>query len=145
MTTTLLTIGALAAAPATTRSVDPVEALRWERRALVVFSSDATDQKLAKQRAILAADAEGVAERRLAVVEVVGDALSVDGQPRAIDAATLARLRDRFEVGPEQFRAVLVGLDGGEKLRRDEAVTAGLLFETIDRMPMRRAERGAAE
>lgn len=142
VTTAILAAGALAAAPAaTTRSADPIEAMRWERRAIVVFSSDATDGKLAKQRAILAADAAGVAERRLSVVEVVGDAVTVDGAPRPADSAAVARVRERFAAGPEQFRVVLVGLDGGEKLRRDEAVTAGLLFETIDRMPMRREER----
>lgn len=135
----LLMIGcAMAAGPSTTRAVDPIEAMRWQRRVLVVFSTDATDQKLAKQRAILAADAAGVADRKLTVVEVIGDAATIDGAPRAdVDVTALRR---RHEVGPEQFRVVLIGLDGGEKLRRDEAVTAGLLFETIDRMPMRQDE-----
>lgn len=126
---------------ATTRSVDAVEAIRWERRAMIVFSSDATDLKLAKQRAIVAADAGGFAERKLSVVEVAGDAVTIDGKPRG-DADVIA-IRRRFEVGPEQFRVILVGLDGGEKLRREEAVTAALLFETIDRMPMRQEERAA--
>lgn len=139
ITLALLALAACAIGQTTTRAAaDAVEAMRWQRRVLVVFSSAATDQKLAKQRAILAGDAAGVAERKLAVVEVIGDRATVDGSPR--DDVDVAALRRRCEVGPEQFRVVLLGLDGGEKLRRDEAVTAGLLFETIDRMPMRQAE-----
>jgi hypothetical protein len=144
MTTTtitfaLLALAACAVGQTTTRAADAIEAMRWQRRVVVIFSNDATDQKLAKQRAILAADAAGVAERRLAVVEVIGDRATIDGAPR--DDVDVIALRRRCEVGPEQFRVVLIGLDGSEKLRREEAVTTGLLFETIDRMPMRQDEQ----
>ena len=125
----------------TARAADAIAALRWQRRIVAVFSTDAADQKLAKQRAILAADAAGVAERKLAIVEVIGDVATVDGAART-DVDVVA-LRRQCAVGPEQFRVVLIGLDGGVKLRRDEAITTQLLFETVDRMPMRRDEMNA--
>ena len=151
MHTTILlafvTIGcAIAAAPpattsATTRASGPVEAMRWQRRVVIVFSSPATAGKLARQRELFKADAGGLVERRVSGVEVVGDAVSVDGKATPVDGTALARLRERYGAVAEQFLVVLVGLDGGEKLRRPDAVWPALLFETIDRMPMRQAER----
>jgi len=38
------------------------------------------------------------------------------------------------------FMVVLIGKDGGEKLRREEGATLGEIFGLIDTMPMRRRE-----
>ena len=51
-----------------------------------------------------------------------------------------AVLRQRFAADSEKYLAVLVGKDGFEKLRSDRAIANGLLFATIDAMPMRRRE-----
>lgn len=40
------------------------------------------------------------------------------------------------------FSVVLIGKDGGEKLRQDSLLTARELFALVDAMPMRRAEMG---
>jgi len=37
---------------------------------------------------------------------------------------------------------VLIGKDGGEKLRSAQPITAERLFATIDAMPMRQSETG---
>jgi len=38
------------------------------------------------------------------------------------------------------FTVVLIGKDGGEKLRREEGANLGEIFGLIDTMPMRRRE-----
>ncbi|MEO0602488.1 MAG: DUF4174 domain-containing protein, partial [Myxococcota bacterium] len=65
-------------------------------------------------------------DRRLLIFEFPGD--------RASD------LRRRFDVAPEAFAVILVGLDGGEKRREAEPLDAPGLFATIDAMPMRARE-----
>ncbi|NJL77350.1 MAG: DUF4174 domain-containing protein [Saprospiraceae bacterium] len=49
-------------------------------------------------------------------------------------------LRDQYQIGVEEFAVILIGKDGGEKLRTDEVLSLNSLCQTIDVMPMRRAE-----
>ncbi|MEG3163110.1 DUF4174 domain-containing protein [Sphingomonas sp. PB2P19] len=106
--------------------------MRWERRVLVVVAQTAADPQLAEQRRILAAWRKESDARDLTIVEVVGDRVS-----GAADAAAAIRRKYRLPAG---FAAILIGKDGGEKLRSPRPFPAAALAETIDAMPMRRAE-----
>ncbi len=99
-------------------------------RVLLVFAPRPDDPALVKQRAILDATAAGASARDLVVVPVVG------GSERD------ARLRASFSAGTS-FLAVLVGKDGGVKLRSGAPIPATQLFDTIDAMPMRQSEAAA--
>lgn len=126
----------LLAAPATAAGLD---ALRWEKRPLLVFAPAAADERLASQIKWLGAHPDGLRDRRLAVYAIVGaDVVATLGAPAPDVSATL--LRSRFGVAPGEFRVVLVGLDGGAKLAEAAPVAAGRLFGMIDGMPMRREE-----
>jgi len=116
-----------------------MQQFQWQNRPLVVFAPAADSAPLQRQRRIAAEHAAGFAERDMVVISVVADApVGVDGAP-AKDLSNAA-LRARFEVPPEAFAAILVGKDGGAKLRRDAPLDAATLFSTIDAMPMRRRE-----
>jgi len=54
--------------------------------------------------------------------------------------ATAPELRASFQVPAEEFCVVLVGKDGGVKLREVAPVEATRLFALIDSMPMRQYE-----
>lgn len=54
------------------------------------------------------------------------------------DHGSSGALRARLKV--EGFTLVLIGKDGGVKLRADSPVAPEDLFRTIDRMPMRQRE-----
>ncbi|MFZ4681470.1 MAG: DUF4174 domain-containing protein [Terrimicrobiaceae bacterium] len=47
-------------------------------------------------------------------------------------------VKTRFQEG--DFSVVLIGKDGGEKLRRNSVLSTRELFAIVDAMPMRRAE-----
>ena len=102
--------------------------IRWHQRVLLLFAPDA--QALSAQRAIIAGWSGQAAERDLVTVTVTGDMV-------AGAADTAASLRRRFRPGAG-FTAILIGKDGGEKLRAAEPITAATLERTIDAMPMRR-------
>jgi hypothetical protein len=105
--------------------------MKWERRVLVVVAPTAADPHLAEQRRILAAWRRESDARDLTIVEVVGDRVS-----GATDLASAVRRKYRL---PAAFTAILIGKDGGEKLRSPRPFPAAALAETIDAMPMRRA------
>lgn len=118
---------AVVAAPATA-APDPLGSHRWTSRVLVVLAPEGDDPRLAEQRRLFGSRAPGGRERDLLLVEGIGQ------------AAEAAPLRARFGIGPSDFAVILVGKDGGEKLRSDRPVASERLFETIDAMPMRRDE-----
>ncbi|RVU20189.1 DUF4174 domain-containing protein [Methylobacterium oryzihabitans] len=105
-----------------------LDAYRWKARVLVIAAADADDPHLAEQRRIVAAAQRGSRERDLVVVEAVGPGVEAEG------------LRRRFGLPAREFRAVLVGKDGGAKLSAAAPISAERLFEIIDAMPMRRDE-----
>jgi len=105
--------------------------MKWERRMLVVAAPSATDPQMAEQRRILAGWRNERDARDLAIVEIIGDRVT-----GAADAA--ADIRRKYHL-PTGFAAILIGKDGGEKLRSARPFSAAVLAETIDAMPMRRA------
>jgi len=123
------------AGPALASSLD---GFRWERRLLLVFAPIRTHPNLIVQRQRLSADRAGLRDRDLTVIEAVQNVAFIDNRPTfEVDARTL---RAEFGISTVQFAVVLIGKDGGEKLRRDDPVTLDELFATIDAMPMRQQE-----
>jgi hypothetical protein len=105
--------------------------MRWQKRILLISAPRADDPAVIAQRRELAGwDAEA-RERDLAIVSVLGD--RVEG---ATDGAVTLRKRLRLPAG--HFAAVLIGKDGGEKMRSATPIAPEMLAETIDAMPMRR-------
>lgn len=98
---------------------------RWEKRPVLVFAPSEADPDYRRQLALLTAAREGLAERDVVVL--------TDAAPER-----LGRLRTGLAV--EGFALLLVGKDGGVKLRETAPVTPERLFALIDRMPMRRRE-----
>ncbi len=114
-------------------------ALRSRRRLVLVFAPRAEAENLAAQRTILSAGREPLAERDVAAMFVVGDTVTAEqGADPGIGAATL---RARFGVPGNAFRVILVGKDGGAKLRSNKPLQAGTLLATIDALPLRQHEK----
>jgi hypothetical protein len=57
-----------------------------------------------------------------------------------LDPQTVASIQKRFDVSPKSFAVVLVGKDGGVKLKRNVKVRLEEVFTLIDSMPMRQDE-----
>ncbi len=101
---------------------DGLAAYRWSRRVLLLFADTPADPELRAQQADLAAHAAGLAERDMVVIV-------------SNDAALRRQVR-----APDGFAVVLVGKDGGVKLRKSSPVAFADLAATVDAMPMRREE-----
>ena len=73
---------------------------------------------------------------------IVTDGTStLDGQ--VVDTPQVRRLFSEFGIGANTFSAVLIGKDGGEKLRINDVPDLPAIYAVIDSMPMRSAEIGA--
>ena len=106
---------------------DPLARFRWRSRVLVALAPARDDPALLAQRRLFAALGGEGRERDLVLVE------ATDDTPEG------AALRRRFGAGAN-FVAILVGKDGGEKLRAGAPLGRDALVPAIDAMPMRRQE-----
>ncbi|MDF2233277.1 DUF4174 domain-containing protein [Albimonas sp. CAU 1670] len=124
-----------AAASAQPQGVSPLppqtqdlSAWSWQARPLLIFADSAQDHAYRAQIEAL----QGV-ESELEARDVV---LLADVDPDGDGAL-------RRKLGVEGFAAILVGKDGGVKLREPHPVAPAELFALIDAMPMRRREMQA--
>jgi hypothetical protein len=94
---------------------------------LVVVIGRPDDPRIGQQHAALVHDAAALRERDVVVQDLTPDAAR--------------RERPELDVSPQaDFEVLVVGKDGGVKLRRPAPVTASDIMGLIDAMPMRRAE-----
>jgi hypothetical protein len=112
---------------------------RGRNRLLLIFAPSASDEGYARQRDLLKRHEAGFADRDLLALHLFEDGSGGSmGEPVTPEQAAAARRE--FGVGDGLFAAVLVGRDGGAKLRSGEPVPAPDLFARVDAMPMRRRE-----
>ncbi len=118
-----------------------LQSLRDQKRVLLVF--DNGNNQLAEQQLTVAANhVDGFKERDLLLVGISGSNPAV---PTALlSGADDAAARKQFHVAAEQFTVLLIGKDGGEKLRSHQPITWSKLKSAIDAMPMRQQEAGGS-
>lgn len=112
---------------------------RWQHRLLLLFAPQEDTPAYAAAAADIDRRSEEILDRDLVVFHLLEDGMSrVDG--RRLSDAEARQLRDRFEIAPGRFTAVLIGKDGGVKLVRRDSVDLQAVFDRIDAMPMRQRE-----
>ena len=131
---------AISAASATQAfALDELSKYQSKNRVVILFGGSG-DQKLAKQVAVLKSQESDLAERDVVVITVIGDEVRpVYGDATGVDAR---KLRQEADIKGNTFQAVVIGKDGGVKLRSSDVVTDDKLFGLIDSMPMRKAGQG---
>ena len=102
-----------------------LEDFRWVQRPVVVFADSPEDPRFHEQMERLM---EGIDELKLRDVVVLTDT----------DPAAKSALRKKLR--PRGFMLVLVGKDGGVKLRKPHPWTVRELSRTIDKFPERLRE-----
>ena len=138
----LLALGLLAGklacrTPEPPEESDWFEGARWSRRLLVLT---AEGSEAAAQRSLVAAEQEGLEERDLTVFVVGAEVEHVAGRRTTDLLPPATAFRQRFGLPDRGFQVVLIGKDGGVKLRRDEPLAPTDLWAVIDAMPMRMRE-----
>lgn len=112
---------------------------RWQNRLLLLFAPTAEHPAYQAMVGELKEQARGVTDRDLIVFRVLeaGNSFQNGAELSPDQAQTL---RQRFAAPPGAFTMVLVGKDGGVKLKEAQRVPLADIFALIDSMPMRRQE-----
>lgn len=114
----------------------------WQRRPLMVFAPTDSDPRLVETIARIDASRCAFIDRDMVLGVIVRRGSStLDGQ--IVDAVQAQRLSSQFGIGPNSFSVVLIGKDGGEKMRVNDVPDTASIYAVIDGMPMRGREMGS--
>jgi hypothetical protein len=114
----------------------------WTSRPLLVFAPTDNDPRLVETVRRIEASRCDFVERDMVLGLIVTDGIStLDGQ--VVDTSQAQRLLSEFGIGANSFSVVLIGKDGGEKLRVNDVPDLQAIYAVIDGMPMRGREMGA--
>jgi hypothetical protein len=124
-----------------------LNSLRDRNRVLLIFAPDTLDGRFGQQMDLLDQHAADFQARDLVVLLVVPDSSLVHTPPALrrfqvplVHDDEKITIRHRFRLEPSQFAILLLGKDGGEKLRSATPISVARLNRTIDAMPMRKDE-----
>lgn len=151
---TLRSFRAIALLPALSVGPPPAQptlaSLRHDYRPLLIFTAD--NQELRRQLQMLAPRTVDLQQRQILVLPLPlheseesrsrqeWRGILPEGEVSMLTPEESAAARRRFRVSPDEFTVILVGKDGGEKLRSRTPVTIDTLIHLIDAMPMRQKE-----
>lgn len=97
---------------------------QWRYRPLVIFAPSKSDADYIQQMSILEKSKAELADRDIIVLS---------------DTSPASKGHLRSQLNPKGFEVVLVGKDGGMKLRQQKPLSSEALLSTVDSMPMRKA------
>ena len=121
-----------------------LQALHNQARPLLIFAPGDNDVRVQQQLTNLIGHSADLRDRDMRVV-IVPTASPTGTEPTDLPTASFAtdeqqHARRRFHVGVNEFAVILVGKDGGEKLRSHSPLPWQRLSSTVDSMPMRKDE-----
>jgi hypothetical protein len=111
---------------------------KWQQRILLLLDKSKSSKTMNAQLELLGNLDADYDERKLLVLLVYQKAFQYLNGPKTTkyDPSLYKELSSESE----RFNAILIGLDGGVKLRRPTPIPRADLFALIDRMPMRQNE-----
>ena len=121
------------------RNIIDLMEYQWKNRLLLVFASSHHTPGYLKLKDDLSRQEEEVADRDLLVFHILESGETKLGKS-LLSESSANYLREKFSIKAGTFTVLLIGKDGGVKLRREGQLELDEIFSLIDTMPMRRRE-----
>ena len=120
------------------RSMD-LNQFQWKNRLLLLFAPQDSDSSFQALKREISAQPREISDRHLVVFHIFESGPSYMGK-KQIEPRTAAALRNEFVVPLGGFTCILIGKDGGVKLKQNTQTKVEEIFALIDSMPMRQDE-----
>jgi hypothetical protein len=131
-------VGLTVWAPKEALSMDLTQ-FQWKNRLLFLFAEDTNDPFFENLQSQIMAQKAEVDDRDLIVFEVPAQGPArMNNSP--LDRKEADSIRTHFAIPGNTFSLILVGKDGGIKLKSKDRVDLSDVFGLIDSMPMRQRE-----
>ena len=122
-----------------TMTSQSISDLQWKNRLIVVITDSANSKELHEQLEIFKNDMDGFIDRKLKLIHALPDKQRFV-LPEISEWQVSNFYRNNKKDKSADLEVILIGLDGGVKLRQYEVVEAKEIFDLIDSMPMRQSE-----
>ena len=116
-----------------------IERFLWKKRLLLIFSPERADPLFNSLVNEISSRRGDVEDRDLVIFEILESGASKMNSSE-LEPQKAASFRERFEIPETTFTVILLGKDGGIKLKRKVHVRLEEIFRLIDAMPMRQDE-----
>ena len=116
-----------------------LEDYRWKNRLILAFAPSSEDTGYRALQEELAVQKEEVIDRVILVFHIM-ESGEIKLEDTTLPIGSGDYLRDRYSVRSRIFTVLLIGKDGGVKLRREGRVELKEILVLIDTMPMRQRE-----
>lgn len=108
----------------------------WKNRVILILSEG--NAAFERQMFAFKTNEKGMSERNLMIYQLKPDEYQ-QVIPKS-DVQKSINLFEKYKQANTPFEVILIGLDGGIKLRQKDFLSCEKLFATIDSMPMRSSE-----
>ena len=136
----MLIVGCLASANINAQVMDDH---LWSERVIIIKTKEAQCEKYQSQIAVFEHAEAALRERKIVIYFVNGSSYHLIDykHPEPVkDDQVSKKFAEEFFRDENKFEIILIGLDGGLKLRQTEVISKESLFDTIDSMPRRQSE-----
>jgi hypothetical protein len=116
-----------------------IEDFQWKKRLLLIFSPNRADPLFNSLANEISSRREDVEDRDLVIFEILESGASKMNSSE-LEPQKAASFQKQFEIPENTFTVILLGKDGGIKLKRSDHVRLEEIFRLIDSMPMRQDE-----
>ena len=111
-----------------------IQDLQWKNR-VVLYFPEKRDDSLTFSDSVL----QDIEERKIAYF-IFGDSVASNIEI-SFSPTYLQQTENKYRMGYKGDMFVLIGLDGGVKLKKEDTLDWDLIFGAIDAMPMRQSEK----
>ncbi len=112
----------------------------WNSRVLLIFAPASSDTLFSQQTQLFESQELEIMDRDLVSFSIFPSNGS-NPKKESLNSNEIRDLYSFYKITSSEFCVILIGKDGGEKLRTtNELLSLPLLFSTIDAMPMRKQE-----
>ena len=116
---------------------------QWENRVVLVIAKDLDHPDLLTQLDAFSSQPEAMADRKLLVYAIAPNGfqhINYGKNATIGEWSENTRLYQKWSNPDEDFQVLLLGLDGGVKMKDTKVISCQKLFGKIDQMPMRQSE-----
>ena len=110
---------------------------QWENRLVIIFTETKNSKDLREQLKELEGDIKGLEDRKVVILHALPKKQKklLPEESDFQDSELYKKKESKTD-----FEVILIGLDGGVKLRQNDILKTEKLYGLIDSMPMRQAE-----
>jgi len=120
--------------------IKSLQDFQWENRLLIIYAKNVDSQTLNSQLNQIKKQKNEFEERALKVIVLRNEKVEIwsSNQPQKLDYNQI--MKDLNIEIEKEYQNLLIGKDGGVKLKNNSPISNIKIFNTIDAMPMRQRE-----